>query len=262
MAKAIPLFSGSKGNSYYIGSSAEGVLIDAGRSCKQLEIALDYNKVNIKSIGGIFVTHEHIDHCIGLKVFAKKYGLKVYGSFGTLMAMEEKKLIDENVITEIISDKVAIGNMEIRRFDTPHDARESCSYQITTADGRKSVVATDIGAMNNTIREIIKESDLAIIESNYDEQMLRNGEYPYNLKQRILSDRGHLSNNDCAKELVGFVKSNTVRLLLGHISENNNTHNLALNTALNELSKHKMRNNIDFTLDTAPVETQGKSIIF
>lgn len=262
MAKIVPLFSGSKGNSYFIGSSGEGVLIDAGRTCKQLELALDYNKIDIKRIGGIFITHEHTDHCNGVKVFAKRYGIKVYASFGTLMAMEEKSIIDDKVETSVITDKIALGNMQIIRCDTPHDARESCCYQVITADDRRAVVATDIGVMNDKIRALICDSDFAVVESNYDENMLKNGIYPYDVKQRILSDKGHLSNDDCAKELVGFVKNSTARLMLGHISENNNLPQLALNTSLEALKKQGLKENIDFTLEVAPCETRGKTVLF
>lgn len=262
MAKIVPLFSGSKGNSYFIGSSGEGVLIDAGRSCKQLEQALELNNIKTSSIGAIFITHEHSDHCSGLKIFAKRHGIKVYASLGTMLAMQDKNYIDSNVLTDVITDSVTVGNMQINRCNTPHDARESCCYQVVTADDRRAVVATDIGKMTDEIRSIIINSDLAVVESNHDIKMLQNGPYPYVTKQRILSDTGHLSNDACATELVNFVKNNTLRLMLGHISENNNLPALALNTSLEALAKQGMKNNIDFTLQTVPPETLGKSVIF
>ena len=262
MAKVVPLFSGSKGNSYFIGSSGEGVLIDAGRSCKQLEKALELNSINIKSIGGIFITHEHIDHCNGLRVFAKRYGIKVYGSLGTLTALEELGHLDPVIETQVIESKVAVGNMEIVRCNTSHDARESCCYQVTTADDKKAVVATDLGVMTDSVRQIIKESNFAVVESNHDVKMLKLGIYPQSVKRRILSDKGHLSNDACASELADFVKSGTVRLMLGHISENNNIPTLALNTNINALSKEGMKNGVDFTLATVPPETLGKSVVF
>jgi len=238
------------------------VLIDAGRSCKQLEQALELNDIDVSTIGGIFITHEHIDHCSGLKVFAKRYGIKVYASEGTLLAMEDKNYIDGKVLTEVITDSVAVGNMQINRSDTPHDARESCCYQVITGDDRRAVVATDIGKMTDEIRKVIVNSDLAVVESNHDINMLKRGPYPYNIKQRILSDVGHLSNEACAMELADFVRNNTVRLLLGHISENNNLPTLALNTSLEALAKQGMKYNIDFTLETVPPETLGKAVIF
>lgn len=262
MAKVIPLFSGSKGNSYYVGSSGEGVLIDAGRSCKQLVQAMDFNSININSIGAIFVTHEHSDHCNGLKVFAKRYGIDVYASCGTLEALEEKGCLDPEIHTYVIQDSVSIGNMLITRCDTPHDARESCCYQVTTPDDRKATIATDMGVMTDTVRQLICDSDFAVVESNHDVKMLKYGSYPQSVKQRILSDRGHLSNNACSRELADFVQSGTTRLMLGHISENNNIPELALNTNLNVLLNLGMKNGIDFTLETVPPETDGKSVIF
>lgn len=262
MAKIVPLFSGSRGNSYYIGSSGEGVLIDAGRSCKQIEQALEMNSINIKSIGAVFITHEHTDHCSALKVFAKKYDLKVYASEGTLLAMEKKSLISPEIRTEVIQQNVSVGNMMINRCNTPHDARESCCYQVVTADDRKSIIATDMGIMTDEIRTLIKESDLAVVESNHDIGMLKGGYYPQNVKVRILSDKGHLSNDACAQELGDFIRSGTFRIMLGHISENNNIPDLALMTSLNALLGQGMKKDIDFTLSAVPAESDGRSVIF
>ncbi len=262
MAKVVPLFSGSSGNSYYIGSSGEGVLIDAGRSCKQLESALDLNNIDIRSIGAVFITHEHSDHCLGLRVFAKKHNLKIYASEGTLEAMEEKNYICPENKTDVIDDRVSIGNMQVVRCDTPHDARESCCFQVATADGRKATIATDMGVMTDSVRRLICESNFAVVESNHDINMLKFGTYPSRVKARILSEKGHLCNDACAEELCGFIRGGNFRIMLGHISENNNTPELALNTSLSVLSDNGMKRNIDFTLETVPCETQGKSIIF
>lgn len=261
MAKIVPLFSGSKGNSYYIGSGKQGVLIDAGRSCKQLELALNNNNIEINSIGAVFITHEHSDHCSGLNVLAKRYGFKVYASQGTLEAMEGKCL-DATVCTEVIANEVAVGDMLIKRCNTSHDAAESCIYRVTTKDGRNSVVATDMGIMTDEVRDLIKSCDLAVVESNHDVKMLQQGMYPYNVKKRILSNLGHLSNDSCASELSEFIKSGVKRLLLGHISENNNLPTLALNTNLQELQKQGLKRDVDFTIATVPSETLGKSITF
>lgn len=262
MAKVVPLFSGSKGNSYYIGSSGEGVLIDAGRSCKQLVQALEFNGININSIGGIFVTHEHTDHCNGLKVFAKKFNIKVFASLGTLEALEEGGKLDPSTYTQVITDSVTVGNMQINRCNTSHDARESCCYQVVTADNRKATVATDLGVMTDSVRSLIKDSNFAVVESNHDIKMLKLGGYPQSVKSRILSNRGHLSNDACASELSEFIKSGNIRLMLGHISENNNIPELALNTSLAELAKENMKNGVDFTLATVPPETNGKVVVF
>lgn len=262
MAKVVPLFSGSKGNSYYIGSSGEGVLIDAGRSAKQLDEALDYCGISPKSIGAVFVTHEHVDHCSGLRVFAKKHGLKIYASVGTLLAMEEKGFVEPLNNCDVISDTVDIGNMRIVRCDTSHDARESCCYQIITADGRRATIATDLGVMTDNVRDVIRKSDFAVVESNHDINMLKNGFYPPNVKARILSDKGHLSNDACAGELADFIRCGVFRLMLGHISENNNLPELAVNTSVNTLKAVGMKRDLDFTLSDVPAVCNGKSIVF
>ncbi len=262
MAKVVPLFSGSKGNSYYIGSSGEGVLIDAGRSCKQLTEALEQNSIDIKRIGAIFITHEHIDHCQALKVFAKRYGLRVYASLGTLDALYEKCCLTPDIRSEVITEAVDVGDMRIIRCNTSHDARESCCYQVCTSDGRKATIATDLGVMTDGVRELLKTSDFAVVESNHDIDMLKRGFYPPMTKARILSDRGHLSNDACSLELAEFIRCGNCRLMLGHISENNNIPELALNTSLNALEAVGMKRNLDFTLDAAPSFTDGTSVVF
>ena len=262
MAKVVPLFSGSKGNSYFIGSSGEGVLIDAGRSCRQLEEVLDYNGIKPSSIGAVFVTHEHIDHCSGLRVFAKKHGLKIFASEGTLLAMEEKGFVEPANKCAVIEDEIAVGNMLITRCDTPHDARESCCFQVTAADGRRAVIATDMGVMTDGVRELIRGSDFAVIESNHDVNMLKNGFYPPQVKKRILSDIGHLSNDACSAELADFIRCGAFRLMLGHLSEQNNRPDLAVNTSLQKLKSVGMKENLDFTLSSVPPVSDGKAVTF
>ena len=140
MARAVPLFSGSKGNSYYIGSASEGVLIDAGRSCKQIENAMLANGLDMGSIGAVFITHEHTDHCSALRVLAKRYGFKVYSSLGTLNALRAGNKLDPNTDADVITDEVVIGNMRVQRIDTPHDAAESCCYRVTAPDGKSALI--------------------------------------------------------------------------------------------------------------------------
>ena len=262
MAKLVTLFSSSGGNSYYIGASGQAVLIDAGRSCKQIEQAMMSNNLDMRSVRAIFITHEHSDHCQGLKVLASRYGFTVYGSEGTLNALERTDKLSSRFTADIIETKVSIGDMLIERHNTPHDAAESCAYSITTPDGSRATIATDMGIMVADVREAIKKSSLAVIESNHDIDMLRCGPYPYTLKKRILSDKGHLSNKACAEELPELVKCGVNRIILGHLSKENNTPLLAYNTSLESLTKAGMAQGLDFTLEVAPVETNGKAIIF
>lgn len=262
MAKFVTLFSSSSGNSYYIGSSGQGVLIDAGQSCKQIELAMQSNNLDLRSVRAVLVTHEHSDHCKGLKVLASRYGFKVYASEGTLNALERADRLSTCFSCEVIESTLAVGDMLIERHDTPHDSAESCAFSVTTADGARATVATDMGIMRSSVREAIMRSTLTVIESNHDIDMLKTGSYPYALKKRILSERGHLSNKACAEELPELVKSGVNRIILGHLSKENNTPLLAYNTALEALSKAKMTLGLDFTLEVAPVKTNGKAVIF
>ncbi len=262
MARAVPLFSGSKGNSYYIGTASEGVLIDAGRSCRQIENAMEANGLSMKNVGAVFVTHEHTDHCSALKVLSKKYDFRIFASKGTLNELIRGQKILPDAKTDVIEKEVAVGNMLIQRIDTPHDAAESCCYRVTTSDGKSALIATDMGVMVEKVREAAKKSDFAVLESNHDVQMLKTGIYPFYLKQRILSSKGHLSNADCACELSDLVKSGTLRLMLGHLSEENNTPQIALATAISSLEKEGLKVRSDFTLDIAPSETRVQSVIF
>ncbi len=186
MARAVPLFSGSKGNSYYIGTSAEGVLIDAGRSCRQIENAMEANGLKMQSIGAVFITHEHTDHCSALKVLAKKYGFKIFASEGTLRELARTDKVLPNTDASVIESETVVGNMLIERINTSHDAAESCCYRVTASDGKSALIATDMGVMLEEVRNGAKRSDFVVLESNHDIEMLKNGIYPFYLKQRIL----------------------------------------------------------------------------
>lgn len=260
MAKAVPLFSGSKGNSYYIGSGGEGVLIDAGRNCKQIELALEANSLDIRRIGAIFITHEHTDHCSALRVLAHKYRLPVYATPGTLRALSGKLYPDTELIP--IADSVALGNMQVERVRTSHDAAESCCFRVTAPDGKSALIATDTGYVTDEIRLAASKSDFVVLESNHDIDMLRTGPYPFYLQQRILSNKGHLSNDACSVELAELVSGGTCRLMLGHLSEMNNTPDMALRASVAELERAGMKYRRDYTLQVAPSEPKGMSVIF
>lgn len=262
MARAVPLFSGSKGNSYYIGTMSEGVLIDAGRSCKQIENAMEANGLKMSNVSAVFVTHEHTDHCSALKVLASRYGFEVYASEGTLGALQQSGKIAPSVKADVIEEELSVGNMLVQRIDTPHDAAQSCCYRVTASDGKSALIATDMGVMLPQVRQAAEQSDFVVLESNHDIEMLKTGIYPYYLKRRILSNKGHLSNDDCAKELVNLVSKGTLRLMLGHLSEQNNTPQLALSTSVALLEQQGMKFRSDYSLDVAPSETRIQTVIF
>ncbi|MBR1779237.1 MAG: MBL fold metallo-hydrolase [Clostridia bacterium] len=258
MTKICPLFSSSRGNSIYVGSEKSGILVDVGRSAKQIEKGLVENGISVKSIKAIFITHEHSDHIQGVRIFASRYNIKVYSSKGTIQALDEKGILDGGFSFEVIDEAGAeISNMYIKPFKTPHDSSESVGYMISTQEGKKAVIATDIGYMSDDIKKAIVGAHAVVIESNHDVRMLQNGGYPYYLKRRILSNIGHLSNEACADVLPFFVETGSTKFILAHLSQENNIPELAYETAICNLKSHKMVNNVDFQLHIAPAENYG-----
>ncbi len=264
MARFCPLFSGSSGNSYYIGSACSGILIDAGRTAKQLTNMLDCCGIGIDAVKAIFVTHEHSDHVKGLRVFASRCHIPVYSSPGTLNALEKMGCVDGKFPTGVIAKEgMECADLYIRPFRTSHDCAESVGYRVQTHDGRSVGFSTDLGVMSDMVRSELTGADLVVLESNHDVGMLKNGPYPYPLKQRILSVTGHLSNLACADELYGLADKGTTRFVLAHLSSENNTPELAYQTALCSLSLAGLKEGTDYQLSVAPKENiAGKVMIF
>lgn len=258
MARFCSLFSGSSGNCSYIGSASAGVLIDAGVSAKRIETALLRRGIDPAGIHAVFVTHEHRDHISGLRVFAKRYRCRVYATSGTLAALAETDAVDPPTPLCPIDGPIAEADLCVTSFPTSHDSRESCGFRIHTADDRTLVIATDTGIVTDAVRRAMAGSDLVLIESNHDVRMLQNGAYPYFLKQRILSSSGHLSNDACAGELAALVAGGTSRLILGHLSRENNRPNLAYLTARQALMDAGFAEGTDYLLAVAePESTKG-----
>lgn len=252
MARYCSLFSSSKGNSTYIGTANGGILIDVGVSAKRIRQALEAREIDPLSIRGVCITHEHSDHIAGLRVLTKQYGWTVYGSEGTLSALLEEQQIDpKSDVVPLHTAAVTIGDMQVIPFHTPHDARESMGFCVQTPDERTIGVATDMGVMRKEVEGLLAQCDLVHIESNHDIGMLRAGPYPLYLQQRILSDRGHLSNVMCAQTVVSLAKAGVSRFVLAHLSEQNNTPALAKETALAALSKEGMVAGKDYLLGAA-----------
>lgn len=252
MAKFCSLFSSSSGNCTYVGSSHGGILIDVGVSAKRVECALADIGVDPCTIEGIFITHEHSDHVKGIKVFAARHGIKVWASAGTLAGMEEQDALSPKIQTMVIPDSgTEAAGIYIRPFRTPHDSRESTGYSMVTPDGKRIAIATDIGKMTDTVMDAIHGSDLVLLESNHDVGMLQNGPYPFFLKQRILSDHGHLSNENCAKTAVKLAESGTTRFVLGHLSKENNIPSLAFETTRSAMTLAGATEGVDYLLSVA-----------
>jgi len=262
MSKICPLFSGSTGNSTYIGTKNTGILIDAGASAKGIDTELQRAGVSFGSIDAIAVTHCHDDHIKGLKTVLKKTGAALIATEKTVECLRKKEMLLPD--TEIIianGDSVAFRDLEIGNFATSHDSEGSCGYSITLPDGKKFSLCTDTGVITDEIRKRIYGSDAVLIESNHDIDMLKKGPYPPILKVRIMSDRGHISNAVCAGEVKELFKSGTTRFILGHLSLNNNTPLLAKSSSESVLIDFGALNGKDYILTVAKPKENGVTII-
>ena len=233
MFKAIPLFSGSSGNSVYIKYGDDEVLIDAGVSYKNLRLALEKVGTDISNIKAIFVTHEHSDHVKGLPVMCKHCDIPVYINEKSYsgMRLPDEDAFCEHAIVKNAGESVSVGDIYVKIFSTPHDSSGSVGYRFDFSGGESFGYATDIGEVTTDIREGLYGCSTVVLESNHDIGMLKNGPYPYILKKRILSDHGHLSNDACAEFIPELVDHNTSKVILAHLSLENNTPEIAYRTS-------------------------------
>ena len=234
--KACVLASGSKGNATYIATTTTHLLIDLGISCLNVERKLEEINVNPKQIEGILITHTHVDHINGLRVFIKKFNPIIYL---TTSMYEELNQLFEIKKYQLIDEDITIGDIKVNVIKTSHDVDDSNGYVLS--NNQSSIVyITDTGYLNKKYHNQMFNKSLYIMESNHDIDMLMNGSYPYAIKQRILGDKGHLSNKDCAYYLKKLIGNNTTTIVLAHLSEENNTEQLAYET----VSK-KVGSNVD-----------------
>lgn len=238
MLRYCSLFSGSTGNCTYVGTADGGLLIDVGVSAKRITTALRERDIDPASIRAVLLTHEHSDHVSGLRVLCKQYGWPVVASEGTLDALTEQDKVgaEQRLYTLPQGKRLAVAGMQITPFSTPHDSRQCYGYRIDTEDGRSLAMTTDLGYMPDSVLSAIAGCQFLHIESNHDPEMLRNGPYPYWLIQRIRGEGGHLSNQECAAVLPGLIEAGATRIVLAHLSEHNNTPELAFGCANDALN--------------------------
>ncbi|MDR1558775.1 MAG: MBL fold metallo-hydrolase [Clostridiales bacterium] len=238
MIRFCPIASGSSGNCVYVSAGGTHILIDAGLSGRSIETALGALKLTGRQLSALLITHEHSDHIIGVGVMSRRYELPVYATPKTWRYFERHGVlgtIPPDLIRRIEPERpFNIGCLDAVAFDIPHDASQPVGYSIF-AENRKITVATDIGEPTDTIRRYITDSDIVLLESNHDADMLRNGRYPKVLKERIAGARGHLSNAAAAKLLTESATDKLRYIFLGHLSEENNRPLIALNTVENIL---------------------------
>lgn len=225
------LFSGSTGNSELVAFDDTLLLIDAGRTGKALDEAVRRQGFDMRMVRAILVTHEHIDHIRGVGVLARKYGMEVYASHGTWEAMADKVgEIPARQRCEFDPDAdFYIDKVNVLPFSIPHDAAQPTGFSLTCGSKKVSVM-TDLGHTTKDLLSWVEGSDVMLLEANHDIQMLRDGSYPERLKRRILSNKGHLSNDACGMALTDLINCGTRHVYLGHLSEENNVPELAYST--------------------------------
>lgn len=233
-----PIASGSSGNCIYVGSDNTHLLIDVGISGKRIDEGLRELELSGNDIDGILITHEHIDHIGGLGVMARKYNIPVYTTRDTIEAIKKyDKLgnVEYDIFHPIAPDvDWKIKDLTIKAFSTSHDAVDSVAYTVSSG-GKKCAVATDMGIFSGYTVQNLKGCNTILLEANHDVRMLQVGPYPYQTKQRILSDNGHLSNELSGRLLSEILSDKMEHILLGHLSKENNMPELAYETVRLEI---------------------------
>ena len=254
------LYSGSSGNSSLIETDHSKILVDAGCSAKKINEALQKNGVNIADIDAILVTHEHSDHIKSLGTISSKYHIPVYANQETWNAMPEqsKKIIDDSKNIFSVNTPFEIKDLTVYPFPIPHDAANPCGFNFFYKR-KKISIATDIGHLSDELIEHLSKSTFALIEANYDLNILRYSKYPYPLKQRISGPQGHLSNSETGVLISKLMQSGLQSAMLGHLSKENNFPELAYRTVVEELMKHSYDEN-SILLDVARRDTPSKRI--
>ena len=243
------LASGSTGNATYIETPEHQVLIDAGLSGKKIEELMNSIGRTLNDVDSLFVTHEHTDHSKGVGVLARRYGMDVYANQKTWDAMTPKigkiKLEQKHLLEA--GEVLSLGDLDVESFGVSHDAADPQFYEVHHA-GHSFAIVTDTGYVSERVEGVIRDAEAILMECNHDTEMLRMGPYPWALKQRIMSDTGHLSNEDGARALIDVLGNDTKQIFLGHLSKENNIKELAHLTVENIMKQHDLAVEHDFHL--------------
>lgn len=236
MAEFVSLYSGSSGNCSVVRCGERYLLVDMGKGVRVTAGALKVLDLPIGNCDGVLITHEHSDHVKGLTTFLKRYPLPVYGAAETLDVLEFSGIVPPScTLCALGGAEEDIGAFGVQSFPTSHDV-PCVGYRIHTADGKTMAIATDLGTLTPAVHEALSGCDLVALESNYDLHMLRTGPYPYYLRTRIESTRGHLSNDECSAKLLELIQEGCKRFALCHLSQENNTPERALQTVFMTLA--------------------------
>ena len=252
------LASGSSGNSILVSHGDTHLLVDCGISCLRIKKALAALGLSPADLSGILITHEHADHVHSVAQISEAYNIPVFANAVTMSALKRKTGLKGGYYFEDTTPFTLLG-LEIRPFRTSHDAVYPVGYSLLDGDS-KFTYATDLGYFSPTVKENVKGADLVLIESNHDVNMLLNGPYPRHLKERILSNRGHLSNLCCAEAIREMMDAGTKKFILGHLSEQNNTFELARDTTIELLSKSGATLNTDYVYHIATQQGLAETI--
>jgi phosphoribosyl 1,2-cyclic phosphodiesterase len=232
--KIVPLASGSSGNSYLIRQGDHSILVDAGLTCKQLVLRIERAGEDPQRIRGIVVSHAHSDHIKGVGVLSRKFNIPVFLNKGTLSVA--RSALGKIAKTEIFeTGKVfEIECFRIHPFSVPHDCAEPVGFRISHGASRIGI-ATDLGAPTSLVANLLSDLQAVVLESNHDPDMLMDGPYPWDLKQRVKGRLGHLSNYQSAQLLQRIISDQLKVVILAHMSETNNSADLALGTVRNSV---------------------------
>jgi len=249
--KFCSLYSGSSGNSLFVQGDETKILIDSGVSAKKIIEALDSIDVDIKEINAILVTHEHIDHIRSLGTIAKKYNIPIYANLGTWNGIDNDRTVieieEKNYFK--IGEKFEIGELKIMPFSTSHDAIDPCGFSIECED-KKISIATDLGEITEGVMKNLRKSKFVLLESNYEPEILKMCSYPYTIKSRIASAKGHLSNQEAGDTISKLINHGLQNVMLGHLSKESNFPELAHKSVINEMIRNGIKEN-DIELNVA-----------
>ena len=247
------LSSGSSGNCIYVGTESTGLLVDCGVSGKEILENLKNIGVCTSTIKGILVTHEHSDHTKGIGVISRKLNVPIYANAKTWAGIGDSigKISAENIRHFDTGVGFELNELEVKSYSIPHDASDPVGYSFRLGS-RKVCIATDLGYFSDEVRENTKGADMVLLEANHDIEMVKVSSYPYFLKRRILSDVGHLSNEAAGLAVLELLNSGVRKVLLGHLSKENNFPELAYQTVKNILEENQVTIGEDIELEVAP----------
>ena len=252
MTRFCTFASGSSGNAALLSSGNTHILIDMGISCRRIIKSLEQLGLRGEDLSAILITHEHADHIAGAGILSRRYNLPIYANEATWAAMRDKlgNISENNIRFFETGADFHIGTLDISPFSIPHDAAEPVGYSFYAGRSKLSI-ATDLGAVKESWMRHIEDSDLVLLESNHDIDMLKAGRYPYDLKRRILGNKGHLSNDAAGKAALQLVQRGVRNIILGHLSGENNFPELAYQSVCCALQAEGIEPGRDLMLSVA-----------